>query len=112
MCNSTAPAKERTWTRKITPAVLDLARLLAASGFTAPPGPGPAPSRVRPFRVREAAAQLGVHPGTVYREIQRGNLRAYRIGEGRGAMRVPVDALADYKLRVTRAALEPVAVPA
>jgi len=73
--------------------VLLLARLIAASDVAEPPEP----ARTKPYRVSEVAGMLDVHISTVYKEIQRGNLRALRTGIGRGAIRIPVDALAEYE---------------
>ena len=44
--------------------------------------------------VAEAAAYLGVHPALVYREIQKGNLRAVKIGAK--VIRVSSDDLGAY----------------
>jgi excisionase family DNA binding protein len=55
----------------------------------------PEPRR-RPYRVPELAAELDVDKSTVYRMISAGRIRAERHGTRRGAIRVPVDAVADY----------------
>lgn len=82
----------------VTPDVLRLARLIAASGF---PADGAAGSeRTEPYHVPEAARILGIHKATLYREIQRGHCRAYRIGNGPGAIRIPIPALAEYQCRI------------
>lgn len=39
--------------------------------------------------VKEAARQAGVHEDTIYRMIDSGDLTAYRVGIGRGRLRVP-----------------------
>jgi len=66
-------------------------------------------SQDRPMSVAEIVDELGVHKTTVYREIKRGNLKAYRIGTGRGTLRVPASALAAYRETITAAALVEVA---
>jgi excisionase family DNA binding protein len=43
----------------------------------------------------EVAASLRVHVGTVYRAIEAGRLRAFRLGET-GSLRVPADALEQF----------------
>lgn len=48
------------------------------------------------YRVAQVAAQLNVHRTTVYRAIDSGALRAVRFGQGRGGLRIPAAALADY----------------
>jgi excisionase family DNA binding protein len=55
--------------------------------------------------VAEVALRLGVHKTTVYREIKAGRLKAYRIGTGRGAVRVPEASLAEYEAIAMNAAL-------
>ncbi|GAA4207494.1 helix-turn-helix domain-containing protein [Actinocatenispora rupis] len=47
----------------------------------------------RPYRVKQVAELLDVHPATVYRAIESGRLAALRIGAGRGGLRVTRDAL-------------------
>lgn len=59
--------------------------------------------------VGQIVDELGVHKTTVYREIKRGNLKAYRIGTGRGTLRVPASSLAEYRETITAAALVEVA---
>lgn len=60
------------------------------------------------MKVRDAAARLEVSPATVYSLIASGKLRHYRIGNGRGAIRISEDHLA-----VFLASAEPVkALPA
>jgi len=82
----------------ISPEVLRIARILAASGI---PAESACPGRTKPYRVAEAAAILDIHPVTLYREVKIGNCRAERAGRGRGTIRIPVDALAEYKIRLT-----------
>lgn len=50
----------------------------------------------RLYRVRAVAELLDVSAATVYRAIESGQLRALRIGVGRGAVRVPESAVAEY----------------
>lgn len=71
--------------------------------------PAAPPHPARPYRVAEVAALLDVDPTTIYRQIKAGRLKAYRIGTGRGAVRVPVSALAEYQATITAAALAEVA---
>jgi excisionase family DNA binding protein len=85
----------------ISPEVLRIARILAASGI---PAETTTPARTRPYRVPEAAKILDIHPVTLYREVSSGNCRAERSGKGRGTIRIPVDALAEYKVRIQRRA--------
>jgi excisionase family DNA binding protein len=53
------------------------------------------------FTVREAANQLGVSPSTVYNLCQRRRLRHERHGLGRGVIRIPIDAIDEYRESVT-----------
>lgn len=48
------------------------------------------------MRVKEAADKLDVSVSLVYLLIAGGKLRHYRLGLGRGAIRVPEDAIAEY----------------
>jgi excisionase family DNA binding protein len=80
----------------ITPGVLALARMIAATAGTGVLGE---PERSKPYLVAEIVEILRVDKATVYREIERGHLRASRIGRGRGTLRIPVDALAEYQQR-------------
>jgi excisionase family DNA binding protein len=57
--------------------------------------------RRKPYRVSEVAAELDVHPATVYRAIASGRLRALRVGMGRGAIRVPADEFEAFKARLS-----------
>lgn len=52
--------------------------------------------RTRMYRVREVADHFGVHPATIYRAIEAGELFALRLGHGGGAIRVPGDAVGTY----------------
>jgi excisionase family DNA binding protein len=47
------------------------------------------------LHVKEAAAELGVHPSTLRRRIHDGDLRAVRLGPG-GRLRVSRQALSDF----------------
>lgn len=49
-----------------------------------------------PLRVKDVAAALRVDSSTIYREIGAGQLAAYRIGSGRGTIRVSRAAFAQY----------------
>ncbi|RCH65482.1 DNA-binding protein [Streptomyces sp. SDr-06] len=59
------------------------------------------------LRVKEVAAALGVHPATVYRLIEDGELKAVRSGRPRkqgtttrgGAIRIPTEALEAHLAR-------------
>lgn len=44
--------------------------------------------RVSALRVKEIAVALGKDSSVIYREIQAGRLTAYRVGTGRGTIRV------------------------
>lgn len=63
-------------------------------------------ARRKPYRVAELAVRWDVHKSTIYRMIYAGVLRAERHGPRRGAVRVPVDAVAEYE-QATAAALTP-----
>lgn len=43
--------------------------------------------------VKQAARQVGVHKNTIYALVQAGLLRAYRVGVGRGTIRIVADDL-------------------
>ncbi|WP_207620602.1 helix-turn-helix domain-containing protein [Streptosporangium minutum] len=96
----------------ISPAVLEMARALVAAGFAATSvDPISEPTqddqeRCKPYRVAEVARALDVHQSTVYREIESGRLKALRVGKRRGTLRIPVDAFNDYRIRLSRAAIE------
>lgn len=49
-----------------------------------------------PLRVKTIAAALRVTDATVYAEIKSGRLPSYRIGQGRGTIRVSRSAFAQY----------------
>jgi excisionase family DNA binding protein len=46
--------------------------------------------------VKEAAIRLEVSPATVYAMVASGRLRCYRVGNGRGAIRINEEQLAEY----------------
>jgi len=48
------------------------------------------------YTVRTVASRLGCSTATVYTLIAAGRLRHYRIGTGRGAIRVTEEQLAEY----------------
>ncbi|MFC5634703.1 helix-turn-helix domain-containing protein [Streptomyces bullii] len=49
-----------------------------------------------PLRVKVIADALRVDTTTVYREIAAGRLASYRVGSGRGTIRVPRSAFTQY----------------
>ncbi|MCX4592352.1 helix-turn-helix domain-containing protein [Streptomyces sp. NBC_01549] len=55
-----------------------------------------APERKRPLRVKDIAAALRVDKSTVYVEIKAGRLASYRVGTGRGTIRVSRAAFSQY----------------
>ena len=61
------------------------------------------------LRVAAVAALFDVDDTTIYRDIKAGRLRAIRIGKGRGTVRIPAAALAEYEATRTAAALAEVA---
>lgn len=48
------------------------------------------------FKVKSVAERLQCSPATVYALIASGKLRHYRIGTGRGAIRVSEDQIAEF----------------
>lgn len=46
--------------------------------------------------VKQAAARMEVSPGTVYQLIASGRLRCYRIGNGRGVIRIAEEHVQEY----------------
>ncbi|WP_229373277.1 helix-turn-helix transcriptional regulator [Umezawaea beigongshangensis] len=67
----------------------------------------------RMHRVKAVAEMLDVSVATIYRAIESGALRALKIGTGKGALRVPEDAIGEYIKACQEAALVPApAVPA
>jgi len=55
-----------------------------------------APERKEPLRVKDIAAALRVDASTVYAEVHAGRLVSYRVGTGRGTIRISRTAFADY----------------
>ncbi len=53
------------------------------------------------MRVAEAAKILDVSPSLIYSLIASGKLRFCRIGNGRGRLRIPADAIEEYLARCT-----------
>ncbi|CAM5561399.1 helix-turn-helix domain-containing protein [Streptomyces parvulus] len=49
-----------------------------------------------PLRVKDVAAALRINNATVYAEIKAGRLPSYRVGQGRGTIRVSRAAFAQY----------------
>lgn len=43
----------------------------------------------RLYRVKAVAEALDVHPATVYRAVESGQLDAFKLGAGSGAIRIP-----------------------
>lgn len=54
------------------------------------------------IRVKALATELDVSKHTIYRAIEAGVLRALRVGRGRGTLRIPVDAAAEYRALMER----------
>lgn len=50
----------------------------------------------RLYRVKAVADMLDVSPSTIYRAIESGALRAYKVGTGKGALRVLGSAIHAY----------------
>jgi excisionase family DNA binding protein len=50
----------------------------------------------RLYRVRAVAEALDVSVATIYRAVESGALRAVRMGTGKGAVRIPGQAVRDY----------------
>lgn len=59
---------------------------------------GKSVDKARTLTVKQAARQVGVHKNTIYALIQAGRLRAYRVGVGRGTIRI----IAEDMTRVVR----------
>jgi excisionase family DNA binding protein len=56
---------------------------------------------MKSFSVAEAARELGVSVGTVYGLCSRRRIRHERIGLGRGKIRIPENAIEEYRRGVT-----------
>lgn len=50
----------------------------------------------RLYRVRAVAEALDVSAATIYRAVESGALRAVRMGTGKGAVRIPGQAIREY----------------
>ncbi|MTD57816.1 helix-turn-helix domain-containing protein [Amycolatopsis sp. RM579] len=48
------------------------------------------------YRVRAVAEALDVSVATIYRAIEAGKLNAFKIGTGKGALRIPGEAIPAY----------------
>ena len=64
------------------------------------------------MKVKEAAARLEVSAATVYGLVAAGKLRCYRVGLGRGCIRISEDHIAAYLAASEPAVLPPAPVPA
>ncbi|MEV7983357.1 helix-turn-helix domain-containing protein [Streptomyces sp. NPDC086519] len=60
------------------------------------PAQAQAPESAEPLRVKDIATALRVDPSTVYAEIKAGRLESYRVGTGRGTIRVSRTAFTQY----------------
>jgi excisionase family DNA binding protein len=58
----------------------------------------------RLYRVKTVAESLDVSAATIYRAVETGALRAVRLGTGKGAVRIPGQALREYMAACERAA--------
>ena len=87
----------------VTQAVEELVRQLTAATALQPAPEGQRPHE--PYTVKQVAAALGVSGSTVYRDIEAGRLEAYRIGVGKGTLRIPHAALQRYMARITAEAV-------
>ena len=58
----------------------------------------------RHYRVKAVAEALDVSVATIYRAVESGALRAVRLGTGKGAVRIPGEAIAAYITSCERAA--------
>ena len=83
--------------------VEELVRQLTAATALQPAPEGQRPHG--PYTVKQVAAALGVSGSTVYRDIEAGRLEAYRIGVGKGTLRIPHAALQRYMARITAEAV-------
>lgn len=50
----------------------------------------------RLYRVKAVAEALDVSPATIYRAVETGKLAGYKIGTGKGAVRIPGGAIPAY----------------
>ncbi|MFD5508157.1 helix-turn-helix domain-containing protein [Streptomyces sp. NPDC127051] len=51
-----------------------------------------------PFKVKEVATALGLDASTVYVAVRTGLIGSYRVGAGRGTIRIPRSALKTYAI--------------
>ncbi len=63
------------------------------------------------MRVKEAAARLEVSPKTVYALVAAGELRCYRVGLGRGCIRIAEEHIAEYLGKAEPKFVQPPATP-
>ena len=68
--------------------------------------------RTRLYRVRTVADSFDVSVATIYRAVESGALRAIRLGTGKGAVRIPGDALVEYLAACESAAVTRAGQPA
>ena len=64
------------------------------------------------YRVKAVAEALDVSPATVYRAIESGALAAYKLGTGKGTLRVQGAAVTAYLAQCGSTAATPPAKPA
>lgn len=62
-------------------------------------------ARREPYLVAELAEMWRVAPSTIYRMVYAGRLRAERHGIRGGAIRIPVDAVAEYLATISAVAV-------
>lgn len=65
--------------------------------------------RNRMYRVKAVAEALDVSVATIYRAIEAGKLNAFKIGTGKGALRIPGEAVPAYLRECANAAHEAMA---
>jgi excisionase family DNA binding protein len=54
------------------------------------------------YTVAEVAAILRVHKSTIYRDVESGRIDAFRVGRGRGTVRISESAFSDYRRAACR----------
>jgi excisionase family DNA binding protein len=54
------------------------------------------------YTVAEVAGLLRVHKSTVYRDVESGRIDAYRVGKGRGTVRIRESAFQEYQRRAAK----------
>jgi len=59
----------------------------------------------RMHRVKAVAEMFDVSVATIYRAIESGALQALKVGTGKGALRIPDDAIQEYVTACQQAAL-------